>query len=266
MTQTQKIIKYCAIALAVVLIVSIVSGIVGVIGYFAGFGEVKLLSEPQAHALEGEIAALRIEISGSTLHVKSGDALSLESNISDLSVKQSKQTLTVREPRRIFGNSAGGVVTLTLPQGASFSDVEITVGAGVLTLESMTARELSLELGAGRAEITGLTVTDECSLESGTGSVIFKDCNLNDAEFDLGVGKLEFSGILNGRSEFNCGVGNVDVRLTGVKDDYSLIASRGIGSITVDGASVADRQTVGTGGRRIEINGGVGTVNVTFAG
>ena len=76
MTTTQKIIKYCAIALAVVLIVGIVGGIVGVIGYFAGFGEVKLLPEPQAYTVAGEFSSLEILINASTLHVKSGDALS----------------------------------------------------------------------------------------------------------------------------------------------------------------------------------------------
>ena len=36
MTVTQKIIKYCAIALAILLVVSIISGIVGVIAALVG--------------------------------------------------------------------------------------------------------------------------------------------------------------------------------------------------------------------------------------
>ena len=54
------------------------------------------------------------------------------------------------------------------------------------------------------------------------------------------------------------------ISLIGSKDDYKVDIDKGIGNITVDGKTVTDFGSSGNGQNHIEINGGVGTINLNF--
>ena len=79
MTTAQKIIKYCAIAFAVFLIVSIIGGIVGAVTSVPalvsdGRGEM------ETYAVTETVKNLEIDLSGARLEIKTGDRFSVESD------------------------------------------------------------------------------------------------------------------------------------------------------------------------------------------
>ena len=81
MTTAQKIIKYCAIAFAVFLIVSIIGGIIGAVSSVPllvsdgdGVGEMK------TYAVTDEVKNLEIDLSGARLEIKTGDRFAVESD------------------------------------------------------------------------------------------------------------------------------------------------------------------------------------------
>ena len=60
------------------------------------------------------------------------------------------------------------------------------------------------------------------------------------------------------------GVGESNITLIGSKEDYKLDLEKGLGNISVDGANVSDYGSSGNGTNKVEINGGVGSINVEF--
>ena len=69
---------------------------------------------------------------------------------------------------------------------------------------------------------------------------------------------------LTGESDFDLGVGESNITVIGNKDDYKLDIEKGIGNITVDGEGVSNIKGQGNGNNSIEVNGGIGAINLKF--
>ena len=52
--------------------------------------------------------------------------------------------------------------------------------------------------------------------------------------------------------------------LIGEEDDYKIELDKGIGEATLDGKEMSDDSVYGAGENYVEIDGGVGKLNITF--
>ena len=78
----------------------------------------------------------------------------------------------------------------------------------------------------------------------------------------LGVGEAKIEGDLLGESEVDCGVGELTLTL-GKQTDYQVHLEKGLGSIFVNGSEYGGG-VYGNGNNKVEIDGGVGRINVKF--
>ena len=62
----------------------------------------------------------------------------------------------------------------------------------------------------------------------------------------------------------NAGIGNLELNIQGNKENYTIKADKGIGSIKIDGKEMVDDVTYGDGENNIKIDGGIGSINVDF--
>lgn len=263
MTSEQKIIKYAAIALAVLLIASIVFGAVSIVGWIGGIGK-SAVGDNQTYTPEGEINSLEVEIGAAEFKIAEGEIFKVESNLKWLDVKVSGGTLVLHEKQKNNADYDGAVLTIYIPEDFVFSDANINTRAGKLTVERLSAGTLHLLLGAGEAIINNLTVTSLAEIEGGAGSVSILGGSIKDLDLEMGVGKLDLDASLLGDSELDLGVGEVKIALQGGRDSYTLEINKAIGSIKIDGESLSSSRTIGNGERTVEINGGIGDIDVTF--
>jgi len=268
MTQTQKIIKYCAIAFAIFLIVSIFSGIVGVFSFvFDIFDDDGSVGEMQSYSVSEPIRDLEMEISAADLEIRIGESFSVESNLTRLKVETDGETLTVKDKsKRVDFRNQEPKIILTVPADFAFERVSIEAGAGRLTIDGLTANKLKLDLGAGETVIQNLCAPDEAEINGGAGNLTVSDGVLHDLKIAMGVGKLTLKARLQGDCSFDMGVGETALSLIGTKDDYRISVTKGLGTVKVDGESLSNEAVVGTGANRVEINGGVGVIDVRFEG
>ena len=78
MTSAQKIIKYCAIAFAIFLIVSIVSGILGAVSGVSYFLSGKTtVTEMETFPITSSVKELKIDLSAARLRLQTGDRFQL---------------------------------------------------------------------------------------------------------------------------------------------------------------------------------------------
>lgn len=267
MTSWQKAIKYIAMAFAIFLIVSIISGIIGAAGVFGGlFENNTVLDDLQSYSVSQEITGLKVDINAADFTVKSGDAFLVESNLENLTVEEKAGTLVIREKSKsIVGqNYNGAVLTLSIPTGFVFSNAEIVTGAGRLTVDSLSCEMLELELGAGEVKIDELNAYSASEINGGAGAISINGGTLNNLDFDMGVGKLNLTAAIIGDSELNFGVGETNLTLVGAKEDYRLDFDKGLGSAVVDGQNMRDGSVYGSGEHKVDIDGGVGAINIRF--
>ena len=265
MTTLQKVIKYLAIAFAIFLAVGIIGGLLSTVGIFGGlFSGDAVLEDVKTYSVSAEIHNLDIEINAADLYIKEGDAFSVESNLKHLKVEENSGLLTIQETKKFTGTYNGAVLTVYVPAGTVFDNVNLTTGAGRLTIGNLSSGTLDFELGAGDVSVDSLVATKSADIEGGAGRITIVGGALKDLDLDMGVGQLNLTSALTGNCQLDLDVGESNITLLGSKEDYKLDLEKGLGNISVDGVNVSDYGSSGNGTNKVEINGGVGSINVEF--
>lgn len=265
MTVFQKTVKYLAMAFAIFLTVSILGGILNAVGLVGGlFGNDNVLDETKQYTVSDRVTELCIEVNAAEFAVKQADSFSVESNLKNLTVEEKDGVLTIRDTKKFTGSYNGAKLLLCIPAGTSFEKADITTGAGKVTVDFLSADVLRLEFGAGEVEIASVIANKTAHIEGGAGKISISDGSLCNLDLDMGVGQFNLTSAVLGSSEFDMGVGEANITLLGGESAYTVHAEKGIGDITVDGKSVSDSSTVGSGENRVELSGGVGAIHVDF--
>lgn len=268
MTTSQKILKYIAIAFAILLIIIIISaiskGIFLTSMIFDKKDSQKPLENPKTYQLSQSITELDIELSDINLNIKSGDSFYVETNAKDISVKEKQNKLTIKDENSISALKSNLVVTIYIPDNLVMSKADIQTGAGKIYIQALTADQIDFDLGAGEVTIDKIISNFKTEIEGGAGKITINDGMLCNVDCDMGVGEVNISSAFIGSSTFNQGIGKANLNISEDKSLYTLNINKGIGKATVDGNEVANGTVIGDGAKIITINGGVGEIEVDF--
>jgi hypothetical protein len=281
MNSVQRVIKYCAIAFAILLAIGIISFIVNVV-----YGVVTFTSGSRFHPNNNDyktvdfdetftgVTGLDIDNSTGTLGIEIGDTFRVEGiNVFEgfNAEVDNDGTLTVSDNESGFKawgfnfngfNSPNSKVTIYVPADFVAEKVRIETGAGAVNLVDFSTEYLYLSAGAGNINGRNL-IADEVKVEGGVGSINLGNVTFKDTKFNCGVGNVYISGVLLEENSFDCGVGEVELELTGDIDDYDLDIESGVGSIRVNGKKLEELDhTNRTADHSIEVDGGVGSVRI----
>ncbi len=280
MTSFQKIIKYCATAFAIFLIVTIIGGAVtgllaisGLTSLKNGIEENKADSASlQQYTLKTDkIEKLDIDVGAADIIIVKGDVFKIEHTSDSFDFKQKQGTLKIESELDdasgfflFFSASDKKQLLITVPEKMSFEKVSICAGAGDIYIESLKCDELDFDLGAGQLEADYIKVKKQGDIDGGAGEITVLSGNMKDMDISLGVGETNITAKLDGKNEIDTGVGEFNLTLMGEKSDYTVSAETGIGEFKVGGEKISDSYNVGDGESLIDIDGGIGSVKVEF--
>lgn len=272
MKGAQKVIKWFALALAALLIVTIFSGIIGglsFVGMMVWGDEISWNGNSEWVNTEfsgKEMTRLDVNVKATAVRIrtaKEGEPVRIETNNEYITSWVDGSTLNVVEKSHgFFGWGGTGDLVIYVREDTTFDSVEIEIGAGTLDVERLEARDLKLNLGAGKTAIDELVATRRAEIDGGAGVVEIRGGELHDLDLDLGAGKAELRARVVGNGRVTAGVGKTELTLIGREEDYRLRIDKGIGSVTLDGRSLSDGESVGSGATLIEIDSGVGAVEM----
>lgn len=272
MKGAQKVIKWFALALAALLIVTIFSGIIGglsFVGMMVWGDEISWNGNSEWVNTEfsgKEMTRLDVNVKATAVRIrmaKEGESVRIETNNEYITSWVDGSTLNVVEKSHgFFGWGGTGDLVIYVREDTVFDSVEIEIGAGTLDVERLEARDLKLNLGAGKTAIDELVATRRAEIDGGAGVVEIRGGELHDLDLDLGAGKAELRARVVGNGRVTAGVGKTELTLIGREEDYRLRIDKGIGSVTLDGRSLSDGESVGSGTTLIEIDSGVGAVEM----
>ena len=268
MTTAQRIIKYFALGLAALIVISIISGVVSLAASISGILDRRETPDEELKYTESfkesNITSLDIKLGVTNLIVKEGE-FAVKTNNSYISWTLEGETLKIKEKDRnkLFGVDGAYTLELYVPVGTVFNDVEIEAGVGEISMEELSCKTLSLELGTGRVELEKLSVSEDAAVDGGVGEFTVKSGEVNDLEFVMGVGKADIT-LAIGDGKIDGGVGSMSVTLLGKKEDYKLTLTKGLGDISVNGESISNNATLGDGASRLTVTGGVGSIAISF--
>ena len=143
---------------------------------------------------------------------------------------------------------SSGVISIEVPKGTHFGDVDMKIGAGKIECENVSAQKLSLEVGAGE--------------------IIMSESDTKEMAVNVGMGSFIFHGNVNGDIEMDCGMGNAQLWLDGTEEDYNYEIDCDMGNITVGNHSyggVSAKQYIDNNAAYdIEMDCGMGNVELYF--
>ncbi len=228
MNTAQRVIKYFAIAFASFLSVAIISGIVyGLLALVTAGRFITVNGNVEEKCVNAEEYCLQVDLALSVLNIKKGEELKVETKNDKVEVKEEGSKLVVIEKgRHLFDSYSDREVTIYIPEDMTFEQTHIDGGAGAIHIESLKTKNLKMSLGIGKTEIDALET--------------------DDAKIDTGIGE-------------------VSVGLISKLEDYEIKVDKGIGSVTLNGASVGDHSTHGSGNKKIDVDGGIGSIKIETA-
>lgn len=221
------------------------------------------------------VDSLELSPTVGTLTVKAGEEWKLTYNLRNpeyLTWKQNGSTLEVRyeQPGWMGQKIQGGQIELTVPQELLLQNLKVDVGVGDTTIRSLHVQQADLVGGVGDMTAEELTVDGNFSVESGVGNTELEGAFNGEVEIHTGVGDVEIAGNFSRGLSLEAGVGNTEVEVRGAKqDDFDYDIDAGMGDVSVEGISMGnwtggEYVTDNQKGRQITIDGGIGTVEVSF--
>ena len=269
MSKAQQIIRYIAIALAMFLTVSILSaiasGIVMIGNIFSEKNNTDIIDKLNELDIDGDIKLLSVDIKSSNVLIKTGDKFKAETSNKYIKCNQNKDRIYITEKsNRLFSKNNKSNLIIYIPEDMILDGVNINNGAGKVKIEKLKTKILDLDLGAGKVNIENLTVLNNSKIEGGAGEITIKDSSLNNMDLNMGVGKFTLEAAILGNSKIDHGVGSITLNLIGAKEEYQIHVDKGIGTITIDNKNINDNQIIGNGINKIDIDGGIGNMDINF--
>lgn len=179
MTTFQKIIKYLAMAFAIFLSISIITGICSalltVTYFFSGNASDEMTHE---YDITNTITSLSVNISAAELEIKTGDNFNVETNHKYLKCEEKDDVLKISETRKLFASYPKGMkVILTIPEEIVFDYVDISTGAGSVTIDVLSSNILDIDIGAGELNVGRLDALYKSEIDGGVGelNISFKE-------------------------------------------------------------------------------------------
>ncbi len=275
MKDSQKLIKYLAIAFAFFLIITIISAIstaiyslVVLFGIFDKNESNKNESNTEIkynnkidEDLEN-ISSIDINVKYSNLIIKTADKLSVDTDNDDIEYNYDKNILEIVERKnKIFSSKKNKTLRVYIPSDIQLDSVKIDIGAGKTEIDSLNTNSFFLDTGAGKTVLRKVNA-NSASIDSGAGKLEIESSKFNNLDFDMGVGKTDITASLTGVSKIDAGVGELNLNLLESIDNYSFKINKGIGKITVNGLNTKDDEVVGAGKNIVNIDGGVGSISI----
>lgn len=270
MNVVQKIIKYLAIALAIFIIINIVSVALSILWGVAWLSGVAkdapiIESQEEIYSTIGntDITTLKIELNASNLEIKNGEMLRVETNNLNVKCNQEGSQLTIKDKTKNWfskGNDASQII-LYMPENMLWDSVKIDAGAGKISIEELATRNFDFDMGAGKVVMQELNVSNKSEIDGGAGKIEILSGAMNNLKLNTGVGDFSLNAKLTGRNDVNAGVGKLNY-LTDGTENYKIKVNKGIGSITIDGKETTDGNEYGHGETYIDIDGGVGAIEI----
>ena len=205
------------------------------------------------YQLKYQPTKLDIELKYDELILEEGDSFCVrvyDDNGKNVTVKESSDTLKVRSTKKL---SKTRKVCISYPEDVKLQELEIEMGAGTVYLNrDIETEKLSVEMGAGEFDSKNPVTAEEADLEIGTGSMTFADLSAK-----------KISG--------ECGLGELDLTMTGTQENYNYDLECGVGNLDVGSDSYSglgrEKSISNTGAdRKLDLECGMGNVSVNFSG
>lgn len=143
------------------------------------------------------------------------------------------------------------------------------VGTLTMQIPKNQLTQMSFSIAGGGVLEAAQVQTGELDIEVGAGLIQLQNVQVDALDLEVGAGDASVTGTINREASIDCGIGTVDLQLTGTQQDYSYSMECGAGVIQIGNdvySGISNGKTIMNGGAMIEMECGAGEVTVGFSG
>lgn len=130
-------------------------------------------------------------------------------------------------------------VTITIPAGVTFEQMNIYLAAGLMNAQQLEAREMHLEVDAGSIKVFHLTAQEFLTVKNGAGEVVLYDAAASNLVVEQGIGAIDITGDITGYNTIKGGVGEIEINLTNRPEiNFNYKVSGGLGEVEIGDRSI----------------------------
>lgn len=212
---------------------------------------------------------LDIELGGCELEIQPSNDENIRittENIGKFQAYLKDDQLNIKATRKTKEDSTNCKIVLYLPEGHTWEKIDAEVGAGVIRIQNMAAAEIDLEVGAGQILAEYMEAGD-LDISVGAGEARLDDMKIRDLDVSVGMGNFEAAGIVEGKVDAECSMGNLTLQLAAAQTDYDYEIECVMGNISLgeEKYTKTGERTIDNGaGRKISLECSMGNIEVTF--
>ena len=206
---------------------------------------------------------LTIETSVSKLTLKTGDQFNVLTNNDGFLVQEVNNDISIIDNRKeIFHqNDKNLELIVVLPKTNNLNEINIKTGVGKVIIEELNTRKATIDVGVGELKINEINIMNNIKINGGAGTITISKGRINNLSADLGIGEFNADIILTGSNKIDAGIGQINLNLIDNLSNYTFDVEKGIGSIFLNKNKIGTA-IVGNGEHLIDINGGIGEINI----
>lgn len=157
-------------------------------------------------------------------------------NMKKVQVSQDAGVLHVKVVREtlIEEDTEENILNLYFPREYVLESAEIELGAGSIEAEKLHVYDLNITVEAGKMAIDTL-ISDKADLSVGAGMLTIGNGELKNADLSVDVGNMIFNGNIQGNADIECAVGNMQMILQGDVKDFNYELQCMAGNILLNG-------------------------------
>ena len=258
----KKIVKFCAIAVIIIviaglllskelledvgegagkLVTDVVKGYEGFEGYdiedSTMFDRNQTVESGDLEREFQNLTAVRldIELGGCELEIQPSENENVyitTENIGKFQAYQEEKELKIKATRKAKEDTQSCKIILYLPVNYAWEKIGIEVGAGAVRIQKLTAAEIELEVGAGQI-LAEYLEAQEADLSVGAGEIRVDDMKILNLNISVGMGNFAGAGVIEGKAEAECSMGNLSLQLAGAQTDYDYEIECVMGNISL---------------------------------
>ena len=173
--------------------------------------------------------------------------------------------VTGKDHNRVKISNDNGSLTIASSQKVRNRSVEI------FCPENLNLQKIKLQMGAGTIELDGDFKAEQMEVNVGAGTIENSgSLDIKEADFTVGVGTADISELQVENLKGSCGMGDMELTLTGKAADYNYELKCGLGNLELDDSqetsiTSGNKQITNEGAtKNIKLDCGMGNVQVDF--
>lgn len=223
----------------------------------------------------GQVEDLEVTLNAGELDILNSDSdqivVEIAGHTSEKDIALKDRTLSV-ENRSYKGVHTEGVhMWIYLPADIKLKDLDLTVHAGTVSIETdqIMAEHAEIEVDAGEFTAAGsIYVTGDTTLTVGAGYARLDYLSTGTMDVECGMGQTDLTLDAQDDVSVSCGMGEVNLKLYGTEESFNYDLECGVGEMLVGNSSysgLGSSKTIANGAdKELDAECGVGSITIQF--